>query len=100
MADKVIAVSEGVKKDLINKRNVPQEKIDVIHNVYDIDNIVEKSKEPCVYDREERLKIVTVARISPEKGNFFRQSEAAKTLKDNQKDFVWIFVGKNEGELL
>ena len=96
VADKVIALSEGVKKDLINKRNVPEEKIDVIHNVYDIDNIVEKSKEPCVYDREERLKIVTVARISPEKG-ILQAIQAAKTLKDNQKDFVWIFVGKNEG---
>lgn len=95
-ADKVIALSEGVKKDLINKRNVPEDKIDVIHNVYDIDNIVEKSKEPCVYDREERLKIVTVARISPEKG-ILQAIQAAKTLKDNQKDFVWIFVGKNEG---
>lgn len=95
-ADKVIALSEGVKKDLINKRNVPEDKIDVIHNVYDIDNIVEKSKEPCVYDREERLKIVTVARISPEKG-ILQAIQAAKTLKDNQKDFVWLFVGKNDG---
>ena len=28
VVDKVIALSEGVKKALINKRNVPEEKID------------------------------------------------------------------------
>lgn len=95
-ADKIIALSKGVKKELISKRSIPEDKIEIIHNVYDIESIKEKSKEPCVFDREQRIKIVTVARISSEKG-ITKAIKAAKQLKDNKVDFIWIFVGKNEG---
>lgn len=96
-ADRVVALSEGVKNDLIVKRDVPEKKIEIIHNVYDIDSIIEKSKEYCEFDGEKRIKLVTGARISPEKG-ILQAIQTAKLLKDNDIDFLWLFVGKNEGD--
>lgn len=95
-ADSVIALSEGVKNDLVAKRGVPPKKIEIIHNVYDIDSIIEKSKEYCEFDSEKRIKLVTVARISPEKG-IIQAIQAAKMLRDKDIDFLWLFVGKNDG---
>ncbi len=47
-ADKIIAVSEGVKKDLVVNFKLPEEKIEVIYNPLDIERIKELSKEELI----------------------------------------------------
>ena len=44
-ADKILAISDGVKADLIERFNVPADRIQVIYNLIDIDKIKELSAE-------------------------------------------------------
>ncbi|MBM4140172.1 MAG: glycosyltransferase [Nitrospira sp.] len=69
-ANKIIAVSEGIKQDLIKNFNIPEDKVVVIYNPVDIKEIETLSKEkadhPWFY--EEVPIIVSVGRITKQKG--------------------------------
>jgi glycosyltransferase involved in cell wall biosynthesis len=69
--DNIIAVSKGVKEDLMKTFNLPPEKIKVIYNPYDIDKIQELSKEqinhPWLVDKKYPV-IINVGRLTYQKG--------------------------------
>jgi glycosyltransferase involved in cell wall biosynthesis len=69
--DNIIAVSKGVKEDLMKTFNLPQEKIRVIYNPHDIDKIQELSKEqinhPWLVDKKYPV-IINVGRLTYQKG--------------------------------
>jgi glycosyltransferase involved in cell wall biosynthesis len=70
-ADRIIAVSNEIKKDLVLNFQIPGKKIEVIYNSYPIDEIISYSKEGLDHDEEILFKgptIVSVGRLSKQKG--------------------------------
>lgn len=96
-SDVIVTLSSGLKNELVKKRGLQEKKIRVIYNIYDIENIKSKSQEECELDRIDKLKLVTVARISPEKG-IIQAIEAASLLKKSGVDFCWLFVGDDKSK--
>jgi len=70
-ADGIIAVSEGIKKDLCELLNIPTEEICVIHNPLDINDIcrqaLESIEHPFFTDKSSPV-IIAVGRLNPLKG--------------------------------
>ena len=93
--DQVIAVSRACEQMLLGHFPQLQGKTTVIHNLINEQDILDKAQlpvdEPWI-DAQDGCKIVTVGRISPEKGQVLA-IEAAKLLKENGFKFHWIFVG-------
>lgn len=92
--DKIIAVSENQASEL--KRFVPSAapKIIVIHNLTDVDGIRKKAEQQIeeVFDSQ-RFHIVTVGRVSREKGMDIAVQVCAKLVKDGLKSICWWIVG-------
>lgn len=70
MADKIIAVSEQIKDDLITGFRLPEHKIEVIHNPIDIEEIERLSKEKVDHPwlQSATPVIVSVGRLTRQKG--------------------------------
>lgn len=99
-ADIIVAVSELVKKDLIQSFIVPQNKLKVIYNFYDIERIKQLSKQDIPKEVKKVYKnptIITVGRLSNQKG----QWHLIRTFKKVKKEIPnakLLILG--EGELL
>lgn len=95
--DKVITVSNANKTML--KEYFPNVQLEVIANLIHKERIYQLSQGAVdVFAEFKGLKIVTVGRIAKEKGQLF-SVEVAKQLKENNVDFLWVFVGAgNEKE--
>ncbi|MCK5106775.1 MAG: glycosyltransferase [Elusimicrobiales bacterium] len=97
-ADIIITNSKGVKNDLIENFQIPEEKIKTIHNGYDIETIIEKSKEK-LNEGENKIfshpTLINIGRLSPQKGqkHLIRIFSA---LKEKQKDLKLVFIGEGE----
>lgn len=93
--DKIIAVSENQADEL--KRFVPAaaDKIIVIHNLTDADGIRRKANQPTeeVFDPK-RFHIVTVGRVSREKGMDIAVRVCAKLVENGYKRICWWIVGE------
>lgn len=92
--DNIVIVSKTSEKELETKIPYIKEKLNTIYNVINIEEIIEKSKVPIKLDLSKKLNLVTVARISKEKG-YYRMLELAKYLKEKQIDFKWFVIGHN-----
>lgn len=98
-ADKVVAVSELIKFNLIENFNIQEEKIEVIYNPYDIDNIVKLSREPIGDQHKaifEEPTLINVGRFNKQKGQKYLIQVFAE-LKKEIRDLQLVFLG--EGEL-
>ena len=93
-ADKTVALSFGVKKDLCKKFNVNKSKISVIYNPVDIESINILKNESVLLKNENV--IVTVGRLIPEK-NYFGLIDALAILH-RKHDFTMYILGKGELE--
>ncbi|MCI2429081.1 glycosyltransferase [Candidatus Acetothermia bacterium] len=70
-ADMIVAIAQGIKRDLIESFGVSAEKITVIHNPIDIKNVRQQAIEPTVHpwsDNPSDLLIVAVGRLVQLKG--------------------------------
>lgn len=92
--DKIIAVSENQANEL--KRFVPSaaDKVTVIHNLSDVNDIRQKAEQPTeeVFDPQ-RFHIVTVGRVSREKGMDIAVRVCAKLVESGLKNICWWIVG-------
>jgi glycosyltransferase involved in cell wall biosynthesis len=71
-SERIIAVSIGVQKDLVKNFNIPEEKVTVIYNPYNIDDIKKKSKEEIKHkwlNHQEYKTVVTVGRLEKQKNH-------------------------------
>jgi glycosyltransferase involved in cell wall biosynthesis len=96
-ADHIIALSHGVKADLVDNFGMPAAKITPIHNPIDIQKIVDRSTEPATFpwdSRENRI-VVAVGRLFEQKG-YFDLIEAYSRLEMHQPVKLAIL---GEGEL-
>ena len=92
--EKIIAVSENQANEL--KRFVPYaaDKVMVIHNLTDVEGIRQKAEQSIqeVFDPQ-RFHIVTVGRVSREKGMDIAVRVCAKLVESGRKDICWWIVG-------
>ena len=66
-ADHVIAVSKGVRSDLIRNFNVPAKRVEAIPNPFDLDRIVSDGRQPPEFPLPPRF-MVGVGRLTAAKG--------------------------------
>lgn len=92
--EKIIAVSENQANEL--KRFVPSaaDKVLVILNLTDVEGIRQKAEQPTqeVFDPQ-RFHIVTVGRVSREKGMDIAVRVCAELVESGRKDICWWIVG-------
>lgn len=92
--NRIIAVSENQANEL--KRYVPEaaEKITVIHNLTDVKGIREKAKEQTEeWFNPQKFQIVSVGRVSYEKGMDIAVRVCAKLVEDGFRNICWWIVG-------
>ncbi len=94
--DKVCAVSEGVRDVFLSR--VPEccDKTYVMHNCQDFYKMAELSAVDTVEYERNVINILTVARISKEKGHM-RALDALFKLKEEGFKFCWHVVGGGDG---
>lgn len=93
--DKIAAVSDGVKKVFVTEEPHLKSKVYTVHNCHNYNKIIKLSNENTVIYDTSRINILTVARISPEKG-YIRMLNVLKKLKNLGYDFRWHIVGGAE----
>lgn len=92
--DSIVAVSQDCKKMLTEKFNDVAQKVITLMNFYDVDDIRLKSLEPPgVNFNSEFVNIVTVARLTEEKGADIALA-ACKNLIDCGKKIRWYWIGE------
>ncbi len=97
--DGIIAPSESCAEMLACEFPVLANKILVIPNIIEIEEIIEKAKHKKDAEfPKDKKSIVTVSRLSYEKGIDI-SIETAKCLADAGVDFVWYFIGDGSYEV-
>lgn len=94
----IVSVSNQIKKLLCDAFPAQSYKIHVIPNMINIGEL--KSKSEILTNKlyeDNKLKIVTVGRMSPEK-NMLLCPEIAMILRQKQIDFQWIIVGDGQNK--
>lgn len=95
----IVVNSNGVKNDLVSNFSVPEDKIKLINNGYDMKVIAEKAKEPLSspYDAIfKRPVLITCGRLTPAKGQW-HLLRIFKQVKALCPDAALVILG--EGEL-
>jgi glycosyltransferase involved in cell wall biosynthesis len=100
-ADKIIAVSGGVKKTLINAFRIKKEKIQVIHDPCDINKIEELSREQVDHPwfNAEVPIIITVGRLVKPKGQWHLIQAFAKIRSEMHCRLVILGEGELRNQL-
>lgn len=93
---KLIAVGEGVKKNLVNYYKIPDSKITIIFNsVKSFDGNIKKDKLISSIKNNNKILIGNIGRLSRQKGmEYF--IEAAKIVHDKHPDVFFVIVGSGE----
>jgi glycosyltransferase involved in cell wall biosynthesis len=106
MADKVVAVSEHTKRGIVREYGVPADKIEVVHNSLDVDDL-EPLAEDNAYRYLEVMKglgyrvVINVGRLTVQKGvpNLIRAAQ--KVIKHAPKTlFLIVGTGEQDYELM
>lgn len=97
-ADKVIAVSQSIKKDLKDALDCPEEKISVIYSGFDKrfseNQSAQKEKVMQKFGLENKKYILFLGTLEPAK-NITRLLEAFKIFKEKRQDYKLVLAGKN-----
>jgi glycosyltransferase involved in cell wall biosynthesis len=100
-ADHIIALSHGVKADLVDNFGMPAEKISPIHNPIAIQHIVDKSVETVTYpwDTQAFRTIVAVGRLFEQKGYFDLIEAFSRLAQEPPIKLAILGEGELRGEL-
>ena len=93
--DGIIAVSQGVKDMLCSSYENIDNKVYVLENYVDAEQIIAKANQPlpnALISTDNKLILCTCGRFSEEKG-FDLAVESANILKMKGIDFIWYFIG-------
>ena len=99
--DKIITVSEATKNIMLKQEYAPkiQGKVEVIYNILDKTRLLEKAAEEYELDKAKDLNLITISRLSLDKG-FARKIFIADELIKRNIDFKWFIVGSSYYEEL
>ena len=89
--DLVVNVSYAMKTEFDNLRIVDEHKSLCVYNRLNVNKIIDKSKQTFPY-KNSNIKILTVGRLEELKG-IKELLGIAKKLSDDNKKFVWYFLG-------
>lgn len=95
--DKFYGVANSCVEIFKNKYPMFSERAEIFYNIVDINEIIEKASEE-INDSEfvgEEFKIVTVGRLSKQKG-YDIAIKAAKIMKDLGYEFKWFVIGEGK----
>lgn len=103
MADKILAVSEMTKKVIVQHYGIPENKIEVVHNSFDISTYGGASEvNSYVYLKEMRQRgykvVMNVGRITVQKG-LYHLLMAFRKVVDARPKTLLLFVGAGDQEL-
>lgn len=90
-----VAVSETVKNEFLDRCPEYCEITSVVHNALDEDDVREKAldiPENDVYFSDDRVKILTIGRFTPQKG-FDLAIEICRLLREQNANFCWYMIG-------
>jgi N-acetylgalactosamine-N,N'-diacetylbacillosaminyl-diphospho-undecaprenol 4-alpha-N-acetylgalactosaminyltransferase len=96
-ADAIIAISKKVVSDLESNFHIDPSKMVQIYNPFDIERVIEKSKEPVEFDFS-KYTFITVGRLDSGK-NHALQIEAFSLLEDKNTQLIILGKGENEDTL-
>jgi glycosyltransferase involved in cell wall biosynthesis len=99
-SNEIVAVSEGVREDLIRKYHISPEKILVIQNPLDLDMIKKRAAAPTPFSHlfdEEKTTFVHIGRLSFEK-NHRLLIEASAILRRRYENFQVLVAGTGDQE--
>lgn len=91
--DKLIAVSQGCMKNVIQAIPEFKDKLTYIYNFKDIDEILDKANQENIKFNDEKVNIVTVCRLSEEKG-LLRTIEIINRLIKEGYKICWHIIGE------
>lgn len=94
LSDKVITVSNTAKNDLVENLKIPENKITVIYNFVDFNNINKYQKQSYEL-KNATAKIVSVGALS-ERKDYKTALKVAKILSDRQITFQYFILGRGE----
>ena len=96
MSHEIIAVSKGVQRDLVENFNIPEEKVSVIYNPYDIDLIKQNSLEKTEHrwlGNPDYKSVITVGSLEKSK-NHALLIKAFKKVADKLSNARLIIIGE------
>lgn len=92
--NKIIAVSDSSKEMLIDNINEINNKIIIIPNIINVDEIRQKANEGTSFEiNNETINLLSVGRLSPEKG-MIHCVHACKKLVENGYNVKWYLIGE------
>ena len=94
--DKIIAVSETIKKSIIEIKPKYKDKIEVILDIVNPKLIESMAEEEVVFEDKLYINILTVARLITHYKGYDTAIGAAKLLKNNGYKFKWYAIGDGE----
>jgi len=93
-SNKIVAISESVKKDILREYKIPSEKVDLIYNGLYVDNFKKEENQNIEKKESDTIIIGSVGRLTEQK-NFSLLLRALDQVKN--RNFKCLIVG--EGEL-
>lgn len=90
--DKILCVSQSCAEIMKNENSELSDKVDYLYNVCNAEEIIEKSKLKIEDTNDTNIKLITVSRLSEEKGHI-RLLEQLKKLKEEGFKFNYTIVG-------
>jgi glycosyltransferase involved in cell wall biosynthesis len=101
-ADKVIALSEGVRKHMVKTYRLKESKVIRIYNPVDIENIKKLSMEICNIKYTKKFKLIACGRLAKQK-NYSMLVNALSMLKQKDCSDFELFImgtGPDEAEII
>lgn len=101
MADRIIAVSAITKAIIVQRYNIPADKVEVVHNAFDVDSIEPHTYDASTYAYLEFLKsegytvATTITRFTVQKG-LVHLMKAAVRASERYDKLVFLFAGDGE----
>ncbi len=107
MADRIIAVSHITKDIIVQNYNIPADKIEVVYNAIDLDDLPPHTYDRRTYNYVEDLKsqgytvFGSITRLTVQKGLAYFVRAAARALEVHEKlAFVLLGTGEQRDELI
>jgi len=101
-ADRIVAISEGVREYLVRDRKIPKEKIVTIHNPVDIGRIQKLSQEqvddPWLRDQDKPV-VLWVGRIAAVKGLEYLIGAFERVLREIDARLIMVGEGSEESTI-